>query len=409
MNTHNTTCYECGGEISPLAKTCPSCGAPLPFGPQLPANFHVARNGKRFGPYTEFMARNYLAQGSIRSDDLCWQLAMATWLPVSAVLRPRPAMQPSLEARLAQLCRDTPAPTLPRERRPQPIDYGLTKDDLNLYAYGGSRKHWDCKLKDGSVVQCFGPRDDDEYKKGGRWFGWLTPTNWIVGEGKAAKAGAWAFWLLLFGIPAAFSNDARILGLSLVGVALVCVARAIVPGMVIKRLRKRASPALEKYWQVLNAYDVNKRAAEQAARQAAHDAEMRKRSYWTLLDGYAFETATAEVLNKHQFNAVVTPGSGDGGIDIQVTRNGLRGVVQCKAHMARCGPHVVRDLYGVINHTRAGFGIIVSLGGFSKGAADFARDKPILFVNLDDLIAMQEGKDVLAAAFAPDNATARQQ
>jgi hypothetical protein len=53
----------------------------------------------------------------------------------------------------------------------------------------------------------------------------------------------------------------------------------------------------------------------------------------------------------------------------------------------------------VIHHTRASFGIIVALGGFSKGAVEFARDKPILFVDLDDLIAMQEGKDVLAEAF----------
>ena len=60
----------------------------------------------------------------------------------------------------------------------------------------------------------------------------------------------------------------------------------------------------------------------------------------------------------------------------------------------------IPDLYGVIHHRGASFGIIVSLGGFTKGAVDFARDKPILFVDLSDLIAMQEGRDVLAAAFA---------
>jgi len=35
----------------------------------------------------------------------------------------------------------------------------------------------------------------------------------------------------------------------------------------------------------------------------------------------------------------------------------------------------------------------------NRGAADFARDKPILFLDTDDLIAMQEGRDVLAKAF----------
>jgi hypothetical protein len=74
--------------------------------------------------------------------------------------------------------------------------------------------------------------------------------------------------------------------------------------------------------------------------------------------------------------------------------------VQCKAHVACIGPHVVRDLYGVIHHTRTDFGIIVSRGGFTKGAIDFARDKPIFFFDTSDLIAMQEGQDVLASAFA---------
>ncbi len=118
------------------------------------------------------------------------------------------------------------------------------------------------------------------------------------------------------------------------------------------------------------------------------------------LDGYAFERATAEVLSKHQFNTIVTPGSGDGGIDIEVTRNGLNGVVQCKAHVACVGPHVVRDLYGVIHHCGADFGIIVSRGGFSQGAIDFGRNKPIFFLDTSKLIAMQEGHDVLASAFS---------
>jgi restriction endonuclease len=57
--------------------------------------------------------------------------------------------------------------------------------------------------------------------------------------------------------------------------------------------------------------------------------------------------------------------------------------------------------YGVIHHSRADFGIIVSRGGFTKGAVEFARDKPILFLDISDLIAMQEGRNVLAAAFVP--------
>jgi len=88
-------CYECGKEISSLAAACPSCGAPLRAGqPSLdPTNatassaFHVCREGKLFGPYTEVAARNHLADGKIQPDDLCWRPGMDTWLPVSHVLR----------------------------------------------------------------------------------------------------------------------------------------------------------------------------------------------------------------------------------------------------------------------------------------------------------------------------------
>ena len=108
-------------------------------------------------------------------------------------------------------------------------------------------------------------------------------------------------------------------------------------------------------------------AAEEAAQR--EEALMReKHAYWDRLNGYEFEVATAEVLRLHQFNPRLTGGSADGGVDIEVSRNGLKGVVQCKAHVACVTPHTVRDLFGVIHHSSADFGIIVSRGGFTAGA-----------------------------------------
>lgn len=91
-------CYECGKEISSLGAACPSCGAPTRAAQPLRSttatassalDLHVAREGKRFGPYTEVAARNYLADGRIKADDLCWRPGMDTWLPASHVLRER--------------------------------------------------------------------------------------------------------------------------------------------------------------------------------------------------------------------------------------------------------------------------------------------------------------------------------
>ena len=89
-------CYECGKEIGSLAAACPSCGAPTKAAQQSSGstmataswtlNFYVARKGKCFGPYAEAAARNYLADGSIRADDLCWRPGMDNWMPASQVL-----------------------------------------------------------------------------------------------------------------------------------------------------------------------------------------------------------------------------------------------------------------------------------------------------------------------------------
>ena len=95
-----STCYDCGKEISSVDAACLSCGAPLraaqsSLGCTAAAassalDFHVVREGKHFGPYTEVAARNYLADGRIKADDLCWRPGMDTWLPASQVLQVGP-------------------------------------------------------------------------------------------------------------------------------------------------------------------------------------------------------------------------------------------------------------------------------------------------------------------------------
>jgi restriction system protein len=260
---------------------------------------------------------------------------------------------------------------------PEPVDYGLSHDDLTLHN-----------------VFPLHP-DERRYKEGERWWGRFLAR----GERgyKAAAAGA-AFWLLLIGTLAATGkgNENRTMAIILLGLGSACVLYAIVPSAVIGYQRRKTNPGVVAFNEALRLH----RLYEIAAYDAAQEQLKRKRSYWEGLNGYEFERETAEVLKKHHFNTAVTRGSGDGGVDINAARGGLSGVIQCKAHVASVGPHIVRDLWGVIHHLKADFGIIVSKGGFTKGAIDFARDKPIYFLDTDDLVAMQEGRDVLAKAFS---------
>src|ERR1700756_3228384 len=102
---------------------------------------------------------------------------------------------------------------------PQPVDYGLTFDDLNLY---NTYRSWSCRLDDGKVIDCVGTRLDDKYKKGKRWFGCLS-----AAEGRHGTFFAWAFYLLLFGGLMTASKDARLGGLVLLGLGFVCLLCSI--------------------------------------------------------------------------------------------------------------------------------------------------------------------------------------
>ena len=250
---------------------------------------------------------------------------------------------------------------------PQPIDYGLTHDDL---AYSGD---WVAGLR---------------YKNGRRWFG-----------------SRWREVTLLMSIPflpigfVLIASEHLLAGMIALGFSLLLLTLG---DWMLRYNQKYASAGVLAYKEALRLHKLYLAAAREAE-QAAHEAQQallrQKRSYWERLNGYEFEIATAEVLKQHQFNPRVTGGSADGGVDIEVARDGQKGVVQCKAHVACVGPHTVRDLFGVIHHSEANFGIIVSRGGFTKGAIDFARNKPIFLVDTSDLIAMQEGQDVLAGGF----------
>src|SRR5262249_2057289 len=113
-------------------------------------------------------------------------------------------------------------------QRPHPIDYGLTRDDLNLYSDSRTIRWF--KVVNGETVQCLGPRIGEGYKKGRRWFAFFIPRDWRDRERRAYTAGGGAVWLLLFGALAVGNSNSSsdsLLGLGLMGGALMCLLYAI--------------------------------------------------------------------------------------------------------------------------------------------------------------------------------------
>ena len=113
-----------------------------------------------------------------------------------------------------------------------------------------------------------------------------------------------------------------------------------------------------------------------------------KREYWLSLSPQMFEVQVAALFNRCGFHATVTKGSGDGGIDIVMTKDFRQTIVQCKLHKKPVGPHVVRDLYGALQDSQADEAILVATAGFTSGCVQFAEGKPITLMALDDLLTL---------------------
>ncbi len=57
------------------------------------------------------------------------------------------------------------------------------------------------------------------------------------------------------------------------------------------------------------------------------------------------------------------------------------------------GPAVVRELYGTLRAHKARTAILVSKSGFTRGAIEFAKGRPIHLWDLRSLIEMQKKLD----------------
>lgn len=122
--------------------------------------------------------------------------------------------------------------------------------------------------------------------------------------------------------------------------------------------------------------------------------ERTQADFWQRLSGLQFEREVTALLNRAGMPARRTPASGDGGVDI-VLEDGR--IVQCKAYRGQIGPAAVRELYGVLMSGTGTRAILVSRGGFTAGARDFAAGKPIDLWDQHTLISLQrqrgQGKD----------------
>lgn len=116
-----------------------------------------------------------------------------------------------------------------------------------------------------------------------------------------------------------------------------------------------------------------------------------ERAWWWTLDGWQFEQEVARVFRSIGYNANVTKGSGDGGVDIIITNGNYKAIVQCKHYQNPVPPEPCRALWGCRDDFNADEVIMVASSGLTTASARFVQNKPEFKVyNLDDIIIMSK-------------------
>lgn len=141
------------------------------------------------------------------------------------------------------------------------------------------------------------------------------------------------------------------------------------------------------------AYDQYKKAIEEwkkYVQDCEEREQLRKMEYWQSMDGWAFEENIGKLFRKLGFDAEVTKGSGDEGVDIILIKDNKTTIVQCKQHSKPVGPSVVRDLFGALTHFKAKNAILVSTSGFTSGTVSFAKNKPITLMGMHEILKMAD-------------------
>ena len=123
-----------------------------------------------------------------------------------------------------------------------------------------------------------------------------------------------------------------------------------------------------------------------------------------------FEKFIADVFSRLGYRTGVVGGSGDGGVDITMTKDGRRSIVQCKKFITRkVRPHDVRDFFGAMGDRNIdGKGFFITTNIFTYDAERFAEDKPMELIDGAKLVHLVRESGVLGTTSASTNATPAQ-
>lgn len=103
-----------------------------------------------------------------------------------------------------------------------------------------------------------------------------------------------------------------------------------------------------------------------------------------------FEELVGEAYRRQGFRVVENDGVGpDGGVDLVISKDGKRFLVQCKQYRSqKVGVKVVREMFGLVTAEQAAGGVVICSGQFTRDAFQFAQGKNLKLVDGEQLLQL---------------------
>ncbi|MGC9239809.1 MAG: restriction endonuclease [Acidithiobacillus sp.] len=112
-----------------------------------------------------------------------------------------------------------------------------------------------------------------------------------------------------------------------------------------------------------------------------------------------YENYCAEVLRRDGWHTETTPASGDQGVDVVATLQGVKAVLQCKRYNKPVGNRAVQEINAGKAYYRAQIAAVVSTAPYTPSAQALAKRCGVLLLSHRDLpdLRRQIAKDLDAA------------
>jgi restriction system protein len=107
-------------------------------------------------------------------------------------------------------------------------------------------------------------------------------------------------------------------------------------------------------------------------------------------NGYDFEHWVAEALEQFGWDARATQGSGDQGVDVIASREGLSLGIQCKLYSAAVGNKAVQEAFAGAKHMGLDKAAVLTNAAFTQSAKDLAASTGVLLLSPYDIPTLAE-------------------